>query len=98
MHVEHGDTGHIVDLLESRGCGYAVFGTDVDIPFAVIDYRLLDEPGYTMNHMLAIEAHELGHIHEQSDDEYTAESAAIALLEKIGHEGAAELLKTRGIV
>jgi hypothetical protein len=98
IEIEKNDTGPVVDMLAGRGCGYAVFGEGVDTPFAVIDSRLLDQPGYTQDHMLAIEAHELGHIHMMSDDEQTAELAGIKLLEKLEKEGAAELLRTRGVV
>lgn len=98
LHVEHGDTGPTVDLLDTRGHGFAVFGPDVGVPFAVVDYRLVDTHGYTDDHMLAIEAHELGHIHTQSTDEATAERAGIALLEAAGKEGAAQLLRERGII
>jgi len=97
LHVERGDCGPAVDLLETRGYGYAVFGDDVDVPFAVVDYRLLDQPEFTKDHMLAIEAHELGHIHEESEDEPTADRIGITLLEKAGLMGAAELLRNRGI-
>jgi len=96
--IEEGDTGDLVDLLNSRGHGFAVYGEDVPIPFAVIDTRLLKEPGYTPAHLLAIEAHELGHIHKLSDDEAIAETTGIELLTRLGEEGAAALLRSRGIV
>ena len=96
--VEDGDTGNLVDMLNSRGHGFAVYGEGVSIPFAVIDTRLLSEPGFTRDHLLAIEAHELGHIHQQSDNEAVAESAGIDLLVKLGEEGAAALLRSRGVV
>ena len=96
--IEDGDTGNLVDMLDSRGHGFAVYGEDVSIPFAAIDTRLLNEPGYTPDHLLAIEAHELGHIHQQSDNEVVAETAGIELLVKLGEEGAAALLMSRGIV
>tara|TARA_Y100000592_G_scaffold100471_1_gene180679 strand:+ start:1461 stop:1802 length:342 start_codon:yes stop_codon:yes gene_type:complete len=98
LHVEHGDVGSTVDLLDTRGHGFAVFGPDVEVPFAVVDYRLIDTHGYTDDHMLAIEAHELGHIHTQSTDEATAERAGIALLEAAGEKAAAQLLRERGII
>ena len=98
VEVEVGDEGPIVEMLNSRGLGCAVYGDDVKIPFAVIDRRMLEEPGFTPDHLLAVEAHELGHIHHLSDDEPTAEQAAIALLEALNEEGAAALLRSRGIV
>ena len=98
LYVEHGDTGPTVDLLDTRGHGFAIFGPDVEVPFAVIDYRLVETHGYTEDHMLAIEAHELGHIHTQSEDEMAAERAGIALLKAAGENAAAKLLIERGIV
>lgn len=98
LYVEQGDTGHTVDLLDTRGHGYAIFGPDVDVPFAVVDYRLVETHGYTEDHMLAIEAHELGHIHTQSADEAVAERAGISLLEAAGKNAAAQLLRERGII
>ena len=98
VYVEHGDTGPMVDLLDTRGHGFAIFGPDVEVPFAVVDYRLVDTHGYTDDHMLAIEAHELGHIHENSIDERIAEVAAVKLLDAAGLEGAAGLLRARGIL
>ena len=98
LYVEHGDTGPTVDLLETRGHGFAIFGPEVDIPFAVVDYRLVETHGYTEDHMLAIEAHELGHIHTQSADEVKAERAGISLLEAAGKNAAAQLLRERGII
>ena len=96
--IEDGDTGDLVDLLNSRGHGFAVYGEDVSIPFAVIDTRLLNKEGFTTDHLLAVEAHELGHIHQLSDDEVIAESTGIELLARLGEEGAAALLRSRGIV
>ena len=98
LYVEHGDTGPTVDLLDSRGHGFAIFGPEVDVPFAVVDYRLVETQGYTEDHMLAIEAHELGHIHTQSTKEVDAEMAGIALLEAAGENAAAQLLRERGII
>ena len=96
--IEKGDTGEIVDALEQRGHGYAVFGDNVDMPFAVIDNRILDDPNFTQDHLTAIEAHELGHIHQMTKDEPTAELAAIRMLARLGEEGAEALLRGRGIV
>ncbi len=98
VYIEPGDSGPMVDMLETRGLGYAVFGEGVDFPFVVIDQRILEEEGYTNDHLLAIEAHELGHVHEKSNDEPTAEHAGIRLLESSGHHAAAELLRERGII
>lgn len=97
VEIESGDKGGLVDLLEKRGHGFAVFG-EVDIPFAVIDGRLRHEEWCTASHMLAIEAHELGHIHSQTTDEPTAELAGIELLTSLNQMGAANILKGRGVI
>ena len=98
IYVESGDTGPMVDLLEKHGHGYSIWGDAIEHPIAVIDRRLLNKPGYTEDHMLAIEAHELGHIHKKTDDEPTAELTGILLLEGLGQEGAARLLRKRGVI
>ena len=48
--------------------------------------------------MLAIEAHELGHIHTKSEDEPTAERAGIALLDNLNLKAAGDLLRERGVI
>ena len=48
--------------------------------------------------MLAVEAHEIGHISTNSTDEPTAERAAISLLEDNNFFPAACLLKERGVI
>lgn len=98
VYVESGDSGPMVDLLETHGHGYSIWGDTIEHPIAVIDRRLLKDPDYTEDHMLAIEAHELGHIHKKTDDEPTAELAGIMLLEKLGQNGAAVLLRERGVI
>ena len=97
MEVEPGDAGPIVDLLEQRPNGYAVFGEEAAFPFAVIDGRIREQ-GLTDVHVLAIEAHELGHILTGSTDEPTAEYKGIELLEAHGHAEAAALLMHRGVI
>lgn len=98
VEVEVGDEGPVVDALAERGHGYAIFGEHVQIPMAVIDGRLRTQPGFTDNHLLAVEAHEIGHISTNSCDEPTAEHAAIALLEANQRFHAAQLLRERGVV
>lgn len=98
IEVEPGDEGPVVEALSKRGHGYAVFGEGVQIPMAVIDGRLRDEPGFTNNHLLAVEAHEIGHISTNSSDEPTAERAAIDLLEANQQFQAAQLLRARGVI
>ena len=48
--------------------------------------------------MLAIEAHELGHIKMNSADEPTAEQKAIDILTKLEQRDAADILRGRGVV
>jgi len=97
IEVEYGDTGDIVDMLDIRENGFAIFGEAVEIPMAVVDGRLLKEDWFTSNHLLAIEAHELGHILKKSEDEPTAEREGIRLLEINGYKEAASILIDRGI-
>ena len=97
VEIEAGDEGELVDLLDSRGHGFAVFG-EIEFPFVVIDGRLRSERWCTESHMLAIEAHELGHIHTQSADEPTAELSAINLLTKLDQRDAADILRGRGVI
>lgn len=98
IEVEPGDEGPMIKMLSKRGHGYAVFGPGVQIPMAVIDGRIREEAWCTENHLLAVEAHELGHISMNSDDEPTAEKAAISMLEAKKHFSAAKLLRDRGVI
>ena len=95
--IEPGDTGDMVKVMDTHGNGFAIMGEEVDKPFAVIDGRLLEESWCTPDHILAIEAHELGHIRTGSEDEPTAEREGIRLLDTTGHTGAANILRERGI-
>lgn len=97
LEVEDGDEGYIVDMLNSRENGFAIFGEAVPVPMAVVDGRLLKEDWFTLDHLLAIEAHELGHIRMKSDEEPVAEREGIKLLLNSGKEEAANLLIDRGI-
>ncbi len=98
IQIEHGDTGEIVDYMDQNKNGFAIMGEAVDIPMAVIDGRLLSEDWFTRDHLLAIEAHELGHIRTGSADEVTAELEGIRLLEANDRVTAATILKERGVV
>ncbi len=98
IEVEDGDEGHVVDMLDIRENGYAIFGEGAPVPMAVVDGRLLKEEWFTNNHLLAIEAHELGHIRMKSEEEPVAELEGIRLLEAGNHWEAANLLYERGIV
>ena len=98
IQLEKGDTGPVVDLMNKGENGFAVMGEDVEVPMAVVDGRLLEEEWFTQDHILAIEAHELGHIRTNSIEEADAEREGIRLLMQGGHFGAAQLLIERGIV
>lgn len=97
LEIQDGDTGTVVDLLDARGHGYAMYGEDVALPVAVVDGRLRTEKWCTADHLLAIEAHEIGHISMNSIDESVAEWAGIHLLESKGYNEAAQLLRERGV-
>ena len=98
--VEPGDVGPVVERLEIQPNGYAIMGEDTGFPIsmAVVDSRRLKEDWFTEDHLLAIEAHELGHIRMNSSKEHVAELEGIRLLEANGHTEAAEILYARGIV
>lgn len=93
VEVERGDVGRVVDLLEGRGWGYTVIkpGTPSLI---VVDGRIRAKRWYTADHMRAIEAHEMGHIH-MGPDEAAADLRGIELLLRLGHDRAADLLRQR---
>ena len=98
VEVEHGDDGPFVEMLKSRENGYAIFGEAVETPVAVIDGRLMEEPWFTSDHLLAIEAHELGHILTESEEEPIAECRGIVLLQAAGFHEAAQILIDRGVI
>ena len=97
LELESGDDGPLVNMMDERENGFALFGDAVAIPMAVIDGRLMSESWFTTDHLLAIEAHEIGHIRMMSDEEPVAEREGIRLLIASGHSEAAEILKDRGI-
>lgn len=97
LEVEHGDEGFVVDMLDVRENGYAIFGSSVPVPMAVVDGRLMEEDWFTSDHLLAIEAHELGHIRMNSEEEPVAEREGIRLLKSNGYKDAANILIERGI-
>lgn len=95
--IESGDDNEFVTMLDgSKPNGFAVFGPAVPVPFAVIDGRILDD-GLTQDHLIAIEAHELGHIRKNSNSEPVAEAFAIELLGMLGYTEAQHILISRGI-
>ena len=96
VEVEDRDEGTVVDRLSETNHGYAIRG--IEYPVAVIDGRLSKKPWCTPDHLLAIEAHELGHILADTDDEPVAEAKAIEILEEHGLVGAAQILRERGIL
>ena len=84
----------IIETLKTRGLGFAIWGEGIETPVVVIDNR----ESLTEDQLLAIEAHELGHIMTKSDVEADAELYAVALLRLTEHHSAAQLLLDRGIV
>ena len=94
--AEVGDPEAMLARLTDNNRGYCIRG--LDQLFAVIDGRLREQSWCTPDHLLAIEAHECGHLLADTDDEPTAEREAIRLLEAAGHMGAAALLRERGIL
>ena len=96
--VESGDEGSIVDYLNKEPNGYAIFGEKVEMPIAVVDGRIRSEEWFTDDHLLAIEAHELGHILTNSEKEDVAEKMGIKLLQTAGFNIAANILPERGVV
>ena len=80
--------------LDRRGLGMAIWGEGIETPVVVIDNR----KGMSEDHLLAIEAHEVGHIMTKSNVEEDAELFAIALLRSTDYHIAADLLLERGIV
>jgi len=92
LEIEHDDTGDAVDLLESRGHGYCIWGEDVETPIIVVDGRIRETHGYTGDHITAIIAHEMGHIKLKTENESAADHwGRVALLER-GNVAAADLL------
>lgn len=93
VEVEDRDTGPVVDRLSKTNHGYAIRG--IESPVAVIDGRLSKKRWCTPDHLLAIEAHEVSHIVNDTDDEAAADMGAIKILEEHGHTAAAALLRER---
>ena len=85
---------HLLEALKHKGLGCALWGDHIETPIIVIDNR----GGLTHNQLLAVEAHELGHIMTNSVKESDAEVFAIALLRANGRLRAAQLLIERGVV
>jgi hypothetical protein len=96
VEVEDRDEGTVVERLSDQNHGYAIRGTEY--PVAVIDGRIASQGWCTPDHLLAIEAHELGHILADTDDEPTAEAKAIEILTAHGHTAAVKLLRERGVL
>jgi hypothetical protein len=91
IEVETGDVGPMVDLLETRGHGFTVLG--IAQRMVVVDGRLRSL-GRSAHHLLAIEAHEIGHL-QVGDDEREADLAGIRLLKNARKPMAARLLRAR---
>ena len=91
---DNGAPEAMIRELDRRGLGMAIWGEGIETPVVVIDNR----EGMSEDHLLAIEAHEVGHIMTKSDVEEDAELFAIALLRSTDYHIAADLLLARGIV
>jgi hypothetical protein len=95
--IEDGDKGELVDVADKRGTlGFALLGEGVPTPMIVVDSRIMSQ-GFTYAHVLAIEAHEVGHIH-RGVDERGAELRAIELLKEHSFDESVKILQERGIV
>jgi len=92
IEVESGDVGPMVDLLETRGHGFTILG--IGQRMVVVDGRIRNQ-GRTGHHLLAIEAHEISHVHFPDADESETDRAAIRLLKKNKMFMAARLLRAR---
>ena len=90
--VEAGDEGVAVDVFETSGHGYCVWGENIENPFIVVDGRIRETHGYTEDHIAAIIAHEMGHIKLQTENELAADHWARVMLLKQGKVKAADLL------
>jgi Zn-dependent protease with chaperone function len=90
LEVETGDAGPMVDLLETRGHGFTVLG--IEQRMVVVDGRL--RARLSRHHLLAIEAHEIGHL-QTGEDEREADLAGIRLLTAMKQPMAARLLRAR---
>ena len=91
IEVETGDVGPMVDLLETRGHGFTVLG--IEQRMVVVDGRL--RARLSRHHLLAIEAHEISHIHFPDADETETDRAAIRLLLNNKLFMAARILRNR---
>lgn len=91
IEVETGDEGPMVDMLETRGHGYAILGIEQRV--VVVDRRILDQ-GLTRHHLLAVEAHEIGHI-RRGEDEREADLEGVRLLTAQKQHMAARILRRR---
>jgi hypothetical protein len=89
--AEHGDEGIAIDMFESRGHGYCIWGEGVD-PVIVVDGRIRETHGYTEDHIMAIIAHEMGHIKLETENENAADHWGRVTLLKRGNVAAADLL------
>ena len=92
--VESGDKGPLVRALKERGHGFAVYG-EVPTPLIVFDSRCERKSWWTQDHTLAVIAHELAHIHNNSDDEVRADLGGAQILREAGFYAAASLLQGR---
>jgi len=87
----------IPDRLGPHNLAFAVYGAGTPA-MIFIDGRIRSEEWFTEDHLNAIVAHELGHIHSTSIDEIVAETHGMKLLADAGLDDAWQLLATRGVV
>ena len=64
-------------------------------PVIVVDCLIREEEWFTEDHLLAIFAHELGHIQLQSEDEFKADERGMEILWEATHWEAFDLLLAR---
>jgi hypothetical protein len=97
IHEFEEDDKVIPERLGPHNLAFAVYG--IDVPAMIfIDGRIRNEDWFTEDHLNAIVAHELGHIHYRSVDEVVAETHGMKLLAEAGFKTAWTLLSDRGIV
>jgi hypothetical protein len=90
IEIDDTDSGGMVDLFESRGHGYTFL--NVDLRTVVLDCR--SKSGLTRNQLLAVEAHEIAHLHVGAD-ESAADKMGVRLLRESKHHMAARVLSRR---
>ena len=78
---------NIKQLFDNKGNAFLM----PDKRLIVIDGDVVQQPWFTKNHLLIIEAHELGHLYTKTDDERTADIFGYKLLRKKNKLNAAKI-------